>query len=575
VKIAVYTIVKNEEKFIARWAESCKDADIRLIVDTGSTDSTVEVARANGCDVASISIQPWRFDDARNAALALLPSDVDWCVSLDADEILLPGWRQHLESLPENATRPRYKYVWSWNDVGSEGLVFYRDHIHRRHNYRWKHPVHEVLVCLGQEVQSVCGLEVHHHPDSTKSRGQYLPLLELAVKEDPEGDRNLFYLGRELMFYGKNEEAVPHFLKHLEVSKWDAERSASMRYLARVTDRKEHWLLKACAEAPQRREAWVDLAKFYYETRNWLQCHASAERALSITQKPLDYICEADAWGDLPHDLASISLWNLGDKDASVEHAIKALAIKPADSRLRNNVSSIMRSHRKTLVDVIIPSKTNSGGLLNVYEQISSDPAVGNIHVVADGNEAHQKIQNLNLSLARISWVPEGIGIHVMWNQALEQVEARHHVLFLNDDVNLDNLAISTLASHLDFDSSIGLICPNYDGRIISGIDQNVQGANGWYGKTGISGATMMLHADLVPEWKFDERLNWYFGDDDLALWTLITKNRRTVVSSLTSSWGNESWTTKNNPPSGFDALTKSDKKVFDEKWASYASSRT
>ncbi len=132
MRVAVYTITKNEESFIPRWASSASEADYILVVDTGSTDGTALAAREAGCDVARISVSPWRFDDARNASLALLPQDADLCIALDADEILIPGWRKALESLPPEVTRPRYKYVWSWNKDGSEGLVYSGDKIHSR-----------------------------------------------------------------------------------------------------------------------------------------------------------------------------------------------------------------------------------------------------------------------------------------------------------------------------------------------------------------------------------------------------------------------------------------------------------
>jgi glycosyltransferase involved in cell wall biosynthesis len=575
MKIAVYTIVKNEEKFIERWANSCYDADYRLIVDTGSIDRTVKVAQEMGCTTASISIDPWRFDDARNAALDLLPDDIDWCVSLDADELLVEGWREHLEQLPDNVTRPRYKYVWSWNQDGSEGLVFYRDHIHRRHGYRWKHPVHEILVCDGVEIQAPCGVVVHHYPDPNKSRAQYLPLLELAVQEDPEGDRNLFYLGRELMFHNRYEDAVPHFLKHLEISKWDAERSASMRYLARVTDKKEHWLLRACAEAPNRREPWVELARHYYESENWSQCYSASKRAVGITEKPLDYICEADSWGSLPHDLLSIASWNLGLLSESLEQAKTAFYINPYETRLRSNVASIMRSKRQSKVDVIIPTKSNMVGLQQICSMAAADASVETIYVVADGDDAFEKIKQASLPTVQVIVSPLSAGIHKMWNSALSLVKPGNHVCFLNDDVTIEKNAIGTLAGQLDDEPSIGLICPNYDNRQVPGLFQDVQGANGWYGKTGISGATMMLNSDLVQKWRFDDRMTWYFGDDDLALWTLTTMNRRTVVSGLTKSWGNDSWTTKNDPPANFEQVVNVDKVIFDEKWKSRASSRT
>ena len=90
MKIAVYAIAKNEEKHVKRFCESAKDADLIVIADTGSEDRTVEIAKECGAVVHEITISPWRFDKARDAALALVPKDVDVCVSLDLDELLEP-----------------------------------------------------------------------------------------------------------------------------------------------------------------------------------------------------------------------------------------------------------------------------------------------------------------------------------------------------------------------------------------------------------------------------------------------------------------------------------------------------
>jgi len=182
MKIAVYTITKNEESFIPRWFESCRDADELVILDTGSTDDTVKVARDLGIKVYEQVFSAWRFDAARNHNLDCISDDVDMCIALDADEVLVPGWREHLESIDPATTRPRYKYVWSWKDDGGEGLVYGGDKIHRRHGYYWKHPVHEVIRCAGEEKQEWIGLEIHHFPDHNKSRSQYLDLLKLAVE---------------------------------------------------------------------------------------------------------------------------------------------------------------------------------------------------------------------------------------------------------------------------------------------------------------------------------------------------------------------------------------------------------
>ena len=87
LKIAVYTIALNEIKHASRWAEATKEADIRIVADTGSTDGTQDLLRKLGVIVHQISVKPFRFDDARNAALALVPDDIDVCLSLDMDEV--------------------------------------------------------------------------------------------------------------------------------------------------------------------------------------------------------------------------------------------------------------------------------------------------------------------------------------------------------------------------------------------------------------------------------------------------------------------------------------------------------
>ena len=578
MKIAVYTICLNESQFIERWAKSAEDADYRLIVDTGSTDDTVEVAKRAGCNVSSITVNPWRFDDARNAALALVPNDIDMCVSLDADEVLQPGWRQHLESLPENVTRPRYKYVWSWNPDGTEGITFYRDHIHKRHGYRWKHAVHEIVIPTGEEVQAYCGLEVHHHPDSTKSRGQYLPLLELAVKENPQDDRNQFYLGREYIFYNQYENAIPHLLKHLELSTWAAERAASMRYLAKATGKREHWLLRACAESPERREPWVDLAQLYYETQNWAGCFGAAKRALWITDKPLEYLCEPDAWGQLPHDLAGIAAWNLGLKREALDHTVNALKIASWDGRIRKNAEMMYKTLRKTDVGVVIPCKSNIEGLLAIVAQLKQEQSVKKICVVADGDKAFDAI---NLAMPEINSVDgpgdiiliqvnEGAGIHEMWNDGSAMLEAlgQWHILYANDDITIDPGAIDSMTGVLDVHDEIGVICPNYDKRVIPGYCTEVSIAcPGRYdGTDGLAGFCFLLRSEIDREWRFDERMRWYYGDNDIVNWVRLL-GKVAAISGVSTMQINPSWTKTNDPPPGFHKFTEKDRKIFEAKW--------
>ena len=333
VKVAVYTIALNEEKHVERWYNSVKDdADYLLIADTGSTDRTIEIARSLGINVVSISVKPWRFDVGRNASLALVPTDMDYCLPLDMDEIMLPGWKDELQKAFDNqATRPRYNYVWNFNEDGTPGTTFRGDKLHARHGYRWKNPVHEILVPDRiQEIQYHTGAVMEHHADNTKSRAQYLDLLKLSIDEDPYDDRNTFYYARECYFYRQYEEATKYFKKHLSMptATWDMERAASMRYIGIMNPNEaEHWFNMAIKEAPGRREPYVELAKHYYNTAQWEQCYENASAALAIKERPQEYLCEATAWGYLPHDFAAIAAYRLGNYTEAVEHGRDAIKV--------------------------------------------------------------------------------------------------------------------------------------------------------------------------------------------------------------------------------------------------------
>ena len=71
-RVCVYAICKNESQFVERFMDSVSEADDVCVLDTGSTDDTVERLRAYGARVAQKVIAPWRFDAARNESLMLL-----------------------------------------------------------------------------------------------------------------------------------------------------------------------------------------------------------------------------------------------------------------------------------------------------------------------------------------------------------------------------------------------------------------------------------------------------------------------------------------------------------------------
>ena len=145
-KICVYAIAKNEMKFIDRFYDSVKEADYVCVLDTGSSDGSFEKFKQLGIITDQKTYKNFRFDDARNDSMKLIPLDADICVCVDIDEFFEKGWSKIIkENWHEGVGRIRYRYTWNFNPDGSEGIVFMADKIHKYGAYRWKYPVHEVL----------------------------------------------------------------------------------------------------------------------------------------------------------------------------------------------------------------------------------------------------------------------------------------------------------------------------------------------------------------------------------------------------------------------------------------------
>ncbi len=353
MKIAVYAICKNEEKFVRRWMQSMREADEIYVADTGSTDNTVALLQEEGAVVRTISVVPWRFDTARNLSLELVPKDTDICVCTDLDEVFEPGWRAALEKAwQKDTTRARYHYTWSFHANGTPDIRFYQEKIHARSGFRWIHPVHEVLQYTGtapDRYVTIEAIQLNHYPDAAKSRGQYLPLLELSVQEAPEDDRNRHYLGREYLFYGRGDDCIRTLKHHLSMpsATWLDERAASMRYIARAYKAKgdlvqaKSWLYRAIAEAPYLREGYGEAAFLAYETGDWLGAYDMVMQALSVAETQDTYISEGFCRDGTLYDIGAVAAYHLTLYREALALCQKALAFHPNEERLQANLHLI------------------------------------------------------------------------------------------------------------------------------------------------------------------------------------------------------------------------------------------
>ena len=312
MKIAIYTICKNEEKFIKQWVSSAKEADHVVVTDTGSTDNSTKLLQDAGVTIYQEKIIPWHFGKARNIALSHVPKDVDCCLSLDMDETLNEGWRNIIEELWQNGVN-LIKPSLYWNK--EKTVVAHPARIHARHGFEWQGIVHETLRPLIPVKEAITDKIVITHNGQKKS---YLPLIQQALKENPNDLSMRVNLAEELYNLKRYDEAYNEFLKYLQltelipVSKELMEQRAIIcQRLAKLSIDMElpamaiiHWLLRAVAECPTRREAWVYLAEGWMSVGDWANAYAAANKALSITDKSSEFVIEEECWGDYPKFLA-------------------------------------------------------------------------------------------------------------------------------------------------------------------------------------------------------------------------------------------------------------------------------
>lgn len=286
----------------------------------------------------------------------MIPEDFDICVSLDLDEVMRPGWKENiLKVWNDNTTRLHYTYNWLIeNNVAK--ISFYSDKIHKRKGAFWVNPVHEIVKFHEPEtIVTTDDVIIDHYPDKNKTRKSYLPLLELSIKEDPQNDRNMHYLGREYMYYGKWNDAIDTLIKHLKMKSatWSDERCASMRFIARCYknlqryDESLMWLEKAIKEAPYLRDPYAEIALLYYSLEDYKMVIYYANKALEINYNPKTYINEIFSYDETLNDILSISYYYENDLNNAIKNANIALEINPNNKRIKENLT-IFKNQKNT-----------------------------------------------------------------------------------------------------------------------------------------------------------------------------------------------------------------------------------
>jgi len=152
------------------------------------------------------------------------------------------------------------------------------------------------------------------------------------------------------MWANQLEEAGKLLQLYLELptSSWGEERSEAMRYLARLQpERKLYWLDRARLEAPHRREIWLDLAEELHYQQDWAGLLWAASNGIEKTRHTGSYLDDGNCWGFRLFDLGAIACWNLNVMDKAVEWGEKALALDPANERLKSNLGFFLQRRKE------------------------------------------------------------------------------------------------------------------------------------------------------------------------------------------------------------------------------------
>jgi len=227
-------IVRDEEATLPNCLQSVRHlVEDCVIVDTGSTDNTIAVARRFN---ARVFEHAWadNFAEARNAAFAQATGDyIFW---LDADDILLPIDQERFGTLRENldASYDGYTMIYDYarDALGVSILRFHLPRLIRRDaGYRWVGRVHEYLDGPGRWLPS--DVVVTHN--RTRSSGdRNLRIYErMKAEGEPFSSRDRLYYANELADHGRWTEALPLYEASAEdVSLWLEDRLWAVNKLA-------------------------------------------------------------------------------------------------------------------------------------------------------------------------------------------------------------------------------------------------------------------------------------------------------------------------------------------------------
>lgn len=408
MNFTVVLIAKNEEKTLPRLlgslSEFKKQGGSVIIVDTGSTDNTIQVARDWGCIVNAVgdrflySIDETQADSinkkfivkgdspvvkegdklfdyaaARNYAASLATTNVIAMPDCD-EEYTVFNLPKIVEAIDNGAEQLEYNFVFSHDEYGNDAKKFLHCKFYDKTKLKWVGIIHEVLQGNARRQfldESVIKLEHFQQPDERRNR--YLTGLALDCYLNPDNDRNSHYFGRELYWTGRYKSAIKELERHVKMNRWQAEKAQSMIYIGdcygKLNQPEEQ--VKAYSLAisidSTRREAYLRLADFYRFNNNPTAAAVYASGSLEIPWSAF-YANDLDHYRQTPHEILYWAKGWQGDVETAKKHLLKALEYQPLNPRYLHDYRYYFNLPKVT---ILIPTLGRPEGLARCIESIA------------------------------------------------------------------------------------------------------------------------------------------------------------------------------------------------------------
>jgi glycosyltransferase involved in cell wall biosynthesis len=288
-------IVKNEEENLARCLNSIRDVvDEIIIVDTGSIDGTIAIAKSFGARVFN---HPWEgsFSKARNYSLKY--ATCEWILILDADEEVDKKDAPRLKEITKNNNCEAIFFIVK-NKFENSTQESYANTIRLFKNFNGTHYegiVHNIIKCRGKHLDS--SLSITHHGynlSKDKMKEKFLrttTLLKEQIKTDEHNPVPHMYLGVSYLGENMYDEAITESKKTLAlVKKKTALRDflvsyyvISAAYLKKKNLKKsEKYALKAIEIDDQFIDSFCILSLIYYDSKEYDRFLQNSESYLNL-----------------------------------------------------------------------------------------------------------------------------------------------------------------------------------------------------------------------------------------------------------------------------------------------------